>query len=601
MNARRRRLVDGPADLGLLSGYTPAEIELTRQMCLRDHLYFTRFFFKVRESNPFRVGLHHPVIASAIDRVLRGEITRLIVNIPPGYTKTEEVVIALGARAYAINPRARILHTSAGDQLVQKNSTDIRDIVNTVEFQTLFPGVTFRQDSKSKGLWRTNAGGQFRAAPAAGMITGFRAGTMDDPRPESPFPNFTGLFLIDDPIKPEDKDSETKRVQINERIDNTFASRLATEDVPIIVVMQRIHDEDMSGYLLKGRFRGTRWHHLFLPVEVPERDENGNLPYPKQFQYGIQIDHDLPPGPLWADKHNATQIEELKRSPSVYAAQYAQVPRSFETSIFKPDMFRAYELKPTMSTVFILVDPSKGKRKSQAQRARLSDRTAIVVLMMDVNRNLYLVDGYCHRMQLTERWKHLAALYRRYKAMPGVQMIRFGYEQYGLQSDIEHFNTQMEEHGPRFHIEELNYPRDGGHAKETRIERLEAPMVGNRLWFPSRIYDPNDRRDKFWEGTETGIDLWDATGNTALQERAIKNNQAWRVARPIKRVDERGQIYDLTKTIMEELELFPDAPYDDASDCLSRIVDMQPQPPDPSFVNGEDSLESDEFFDKYED
>jgi hypothetical protein len=71
---------------------------------------------------------------------------------------------------------------------------------------------------------------------------------------------------------------------------------LAHEDVPIIVVMQRIHPEDFSGHLLEGN-SGETWHHLLLPVEI----DNGEK-YPDEFAFGIPIDHGLKDGPLWPEK-----------------------------------------------------------------------------------------------------------------------------------------------------------------------------------------------------------------------------------------------------------------------------------------------------------
>ena len=116
------------------------------------------------------------------------------------------------------------------------------------------------------------------AAPAGGQITGFRAGRME--------PGFTGAFVIDDPVKPDDAYSSVKRQAINNRFNNTMRSRLAVETVPMIVIMQRIHEEDLSGYLLKGG-SGDYWHHLLIPTLLTE--EIINRPYPKEYSHGKPI------------------------------------------------------------------------------------------------------------------------------------------------------------------------------------------------------------------------------------------------------------------------------------------------------------------------
>ena len=116
------------------------------------------------------------------------------------------------------------------------------------------------------------------AAPAGGQITGFRAGRMEE--------GFTGAFVIDDPVKPDDAYSEVKRSTINNRFNNTMRSRLAIETVPMIVIMQRIHEEDLSGFLLKGG-SGDKWHHLSIPAHLDS--ELLEKPYSEDYTHGIPI------------------------------------------------------------------------------------------------------------------------------------------------------------------------------------------------------------------------------------------------------------------------------------------------------------------------
>ncbi len=123
-----------------------------------------------------------------------GEITRLIINIPPGFTKTQMCVVDFVARGLAINPRARFIHASYSEALVQENSLAIRDTVTSEDYQALWP-LELRKDAKAKGLWKTREGGGILARPSGGSITGFRAGRME--------PGFSGALIIDDPLKPD--------------------------------------------------------------------------------------------------------------------------------------------------------------------------------------------------------------------------------------------------------------------------------------------------------------------------------------------------------------------------------------------------------------
>jgi predicted phage terminase large subunit-like protein len=304
------------------SDLPPAAKAGAKHLCETSHLYFTRLFFKEQQGAPLIVGPHHRAMAKAIDRVFAGEIDRLIINVAPGYTKTEEAVVALIARGQAINPRARFIHASFSNELVNENSVRIKDIISSEPYRDMW-GVTFKADQDAKGLWRTPEHGGLLAKPAGGPITGFRAGLMED--------GFTGALVIDDPLKPDDAFSALKRDKINNRWHSTFKSRLAVERVPVIVIMQRLHVDDFSGYLLRGG-AGCKWHHLLLPIRI-----NNSTPYPAEFTHGIPIEHGLPDGPLWAAKHNEAQIKELEFDAYTFASQYMQQPIVAGGAIFKEE------------------------------------------------------------------------------------------------------------------------------------------------------------------------------------------------------------------------------------------------------------------------
>lgn len=254
------------------------EIRMLRYMLENDGMQFMRYFFKQREGIKMIRNWHHYVIEYVLQAVYDGKIDRLIVNIAPGYSKTEQVVLNFIARGLAINARAKFIHASYSGDLAQENSSKIKEMVSSESFQELW-SMPIRVDSKGKKRWFTGLGGGMMAAPAGGQITGFRAGRME--------PGFTGAFVIDDPVKPDDAYSDVKRSAINNRFNNTMRSRLALETTPMIVIMQRIHEEDLSGYLLKGG-SGDKWHHLVIPTRLD--DDVINAPYNKDYTHGIPID-----------------------------------------------------------------------------------------------------------------------------------------------------------------------------------------------------------------------------------------------------------------------------------------------------------------------
>ncbi len=308
--------------------------KILREYLKRDGNAFDRYFFKQRENVEWILNKHHELIDRTLQRVLDGDITRLIINISPGYTKTEKAVINFIARGLAINPKAKFIHASYADDLALRNSQAIRDTVECEGFQELYP-MTIRTDMNAKKCWFTNEGGGMMAVAAGGAITGFRAGRMEKGK-------FTGAFIIDDPIKPDDAYSASKRNRVNNRFNNTMKSRLAVESVPIVVIMQRVHEDDLCGFLLKGG-SGEKWHHLVLPALIEEEID----PYPEEYTYGVPIPYDFEPGPLWEFKHTREELETIKESdPYTYASQYAQRPSPLGGGLFREKWWKYYAIKP---------------------------------------------------------------------------------------------------------------------------------------------------------------------------------------------------------------------------------------------------------------
>lgn len=164
--------------------------------------------------------------------------------------------------------------------------------------------MNLKKDAQSKSKWFNEYGGGVYATSSGGAITGFGAGVSESTE-------FSGAIIIDDPLKPDDAFSEIKRKAINDRYNNTIRSRVNSRDTPIIVIMQRLHEDDMSGYLLDGG-SGEEWHHLCLPA----LDENNN--------------------PLWSDKHTFTELENIRQSDRyTFAGQYMQKPAPDEGGEWK--------------------------------------------------------------------------------------------------------------------------------------------------------------------------------------------------------------------------------------------------------------------------
>ena len=154
------------------------DIDVIRTFVLQGTLNFTRYFFKIRQKRKFVIGKHHREIAAALDKVLCGEITRLIINIAPRYGKTELAVKNFIAEGLAINPKAKFIHLSYSDDLARDNSRGVQDIINEPEYRRIFPATIPTSTNTKK--WYTTEGGGLYAVSSAGQVTGFGAGLVDE-------------------------------------------------------------------------------------------------------------------------------------------------------------------------------------------------------------------------------------------------------------------------------------------------------------------------------------------------------------------------------------------------------------------------------------
>jgi len=284
------------------------EKKVLKVMCENDLLFFTRYIYKENHRRNFIVSPHFVIIANKLMDVINGKTKRLIINIPPRYGKTELAVKAFIAYGLAINPSSKFIHLSYSDDLALDNSSQAKEYIESDSFQSLWP-MSLKKDAQGKKKWFNEHGGGVYATASGGAITGFGAGVADSKI-------FSGAIIIDDPLKPDDAFSEVKRKSVNERYNNTIRSRVNDRETPIIVIMQRLHEDDLSGYLLNGG-SGEDWEHLCLPA-LNENNE-----------------------PLWKEKHTFQELEAIRQgSRYTFAGQYMQTPAPDEGGEWKKEWFQ---------------------------------------------------------------------------------------------------------------------------------------------------------------------------------------------------------------------------------------------------------------------
>ena len=274
---------------------------IIKQKCEDSLLFFTRYIFKENTGKKFQVAKFHETLADTLHKVHKGEIKRLIINIPPRYGKTELAVKMYIAWSLAKNPSAKFIHLSYSDSLALDNSSMTKEYINSDAFTRLWD-IKLKKDSQSQKKWYTTEGGGVYATSSGGAITGFGAGSG-------------GAIIIDDPLKPDDALSDVRRSFINNRYNTTIRSRVNDRDVPIIVIMQRLHEEDLSGYLLDGG-SGEEWHHLKLSA----LDDDNKA--------------------LWPKKHSFDELEAIRQADRyTFSGQYLQLPSPPEGGEWRKDWF----------------------------------------------------------------------------------------------------------------------------------------------------------------------------------------------------------------------------------------------------------------------
>lgn len=217
----------------------------------------------------------------------------------------------------------------------------VKDTITSTYFQILFPEVQIRRNDNTRAKWSTTAGGGEYATSTLGQITGFGAGqaemTEDEIKNIDEFTaqfnpdHFSGAIVIDDPLRPDDALSDNVREGVNRRFETTIRNRVNSRKTPIIIIMQRLHEHDLCGYLQE--IEPNEWTVVSLPVI--KRDEDGT-------------EH-----ALWPFKHTLEELYKIKHaSEFVFETQYMQNPTPMEGLMYH--VFRTYDVLPERRKALML-------------------------------------------------------------------------------------------------------------------------------------------------------------------------------------------------------------------------------------------------------
>ena len=287
---------------------------------LRTHFesFLRRCFMTLNPGSPYLPNWHIAAIAYQLERVRRGEITRLIINLPPRHLKSLTVSVAFPAFLLGLEPWHRIFAISYSNELASKHASDFRSIVESPWYQRAFE-MRIARSLEDEVL--TTARGFRKSTSVSGTLTGLGG----------------DIFIIDDPQKPVDAQSDVQRNRLNQWVSNTLMSRLDRKETGIIiVVMQRVHLNDLSGYLTESE----GWTVLSLPA-IAEQDET--------IAIGDDEFHLRRTGEaLHPELESLESLKELQRRmiPDDFAAQYQQSPVPPGGAMIRREWLRYYQEPP---------------------------------------------------------------------------------------------------------------------------------------------------------------------------------------------------------------------------------------------------------------
>jgi predicted phage terminase large subunit-like protein len=309
---------DARARLLAVEELATLERELTRRRTLGSlKVFVTAAWPLVEPEHPLVWNWHLDVLADVLTRMAAGEVPRAIFNVPPGTMKSLLVSVFYRAWLWARNPQLRFLAASYGSHLSVRDNVKLRDIITSSWYRTMFPGVTIAGDQNAKERFDTTAGGWSIATSVGGVGTG-----------EHP-----DYIIIDDPHTAAQAQSATERQSAADWFDHTISTRGVVRNARTALVMQRLHQEDLTGHLL-GK---EQWLHVCLPMRFDPTARDSRDPRTEAGEL------------LWPALFDEARVRKLEADLGPYgtASQLQQRPAPEGGGTFRREWFRVIDELPS--------------------------------------------------------------------------------------------------------------------------------------------------------------------------------------------------------------------------------------------------------------
>ena len=347
------------------------------ERCRESFLFFVQQMWPV-----FISGKHHAIMADAFERVARGDLKRLIINMPPRHTKSEFASYLLPSWFLGKFPEKKIIQTAHTAELATGFGRKVRNLVSSDTYQKVFD-TKLSSDSKAAGRWNTHMGGDYFAIGVGGAVTGKGA----------------DLLIIDDPHS--EQEAKQANPAVFDGVYEWFTSGPRQRLQPggaIIIVMTRWSKRDLTGQILKnaGKDGVDQWEIIDFPAIMPS---------------GV---------PLWPGFWSKAALEALKAELPVskWEAQYQQNPTSEEGAIIKREQWQIWDKDRAPACDYIIQSWDTAFEKNN--RADYSACTTWGVFQHpnqhgDMRPNIILLDAYKARMEFPELKKMALELWQEWE------------------------------------------------------------------------------------------------------------------------------------------------------------------------------------------
>ena len=386
----------------------------------------------------FVQGYHHKIYAEKLDRVARGELKRLIVNMPPRHTKSEFASHLFPAFFMGRNPKAKLIQTTHTGELSIRFGRKTKNLLESDEYARVFPGVTLAADSKAAGRWESNHGGEYFAAGVGGAITGRGA----------------DLLVIDDPHSEQDALSPTVLDGHYEWYTSGPRQRLQPGGA-IVLVMTRWSVKDLTGRLLAAQAKDEftdQWEIVEFPAVINDK-------------------------PMWGNFWDMEGLNKVKASIPLakWQAQWMQAPTSEEGAIIKREWWRKWEEEdiPKLQYVIQSYDTAYSKKET-------ADYSAITTWGVfepeeDAKPNLILLDAKRGRWNFPELKKKAMEEYKYWE--PEAVLIEAKASGLPLTHELQKSGIPV-----------INYTPSRGNDKHSRVNSVAPLFESGAIWAPDKKF-----------------------------------------------------------------------------------------------------------------